>query len=839
MHKNKFVNPIKPRKQILLWFVKQRDKLSMPFGWHFLILFTIFLIILIPGSTLAQTTNGFSMTVEAGFDGQIKDGQWIPVRVTLENNGADLQGYIRINFTDSGTASDIYEYPLVLPSVSRKEVVVYVRSEGYSRTLKVVFLSEKKILESVQLQLDNYSASDFWYGIIAGNPTTFNILSQLSTANSTARTIQLDIEDLPDRSYVLKSLNVLILSDVDTGKLTGDQRQSLVDWTAAGGRLIITGGSSWIEKTIAGLKETGLLPLLPAGSQSVNDLDDLQRFAQSSEPLFASDQAVEVTTGGIAEGSTVLAKTETGIPLLLRKRFGAGDVFFLTFNPVLPTFKNWLGREDFFRSLVSIPLDKPSWLLGIRGWSQAKEAALTLPNLSLPSPLLICGFLVIYILALGPFNYLLVRALKRSDWGWVTIPVMVLFFSTAIILIGSVSRGNRVVLNRLAVIQVWNDTDRARVDGVLGVYSPTRSTYQVEVDAPTLLYPLLSDYGASTSAYTIQETSLKSTIPGVKLDISGIDPFAFEGSTPAPSFQHNLILELNPLHPILQGNITNNSNLNLNDAVLLFPGGYFQIGDFPPGATVQVNQFLLKAQLAGETNLNPTFPYVTTYSGNPTLYSFPTDTTVTDILGTGNYYDDRSIYRKYSILSAVINNGYGTGSSRGSGVYLGGWTDQLPVDIGIADQSYRTQDNVLYLISLQPALSTDDVFTLSPGAFSWSLLEGNDPSLSPYGANLYPGTVFSFQFTPILPIEFSGVKSLILHLDGSASGSGVSGVTVSTWDYEKNVWAELDDLRWGDNTLYDPSRYMGSDGSLRLQINNVQIGGIQITQADFSVELEK
>jgi len=213
--------------------------------------------------------------------------------------------------------------------------------------------------------------------------------------------------------------------------------------------------------------------------------------------------------------------------------------------------------------------------------------------------------------------------------------------------------------------------------------------------------------------------------------------------------------------------------------------------------------------------------------------------TITDILGTSNYYDDRNMYRKFALLSAVTNNSYGTGSSRGSGVYLIGWTDQLPIDLQISDRSYRAQDNILYIVSLIPELSKNDALTLSPGAFNWSLIEGNEPSLSPDGANLYPGTVFSIQFAPIQPIEFTKVKSLILHLEGATSGNKISGMTVSAWDYGSNDWSELDDLRWGDNTLGDPSRYLGSDGSLRLHINNVQMSGIQITQADFTVELEK
>ncbi len=795
-------------------------------------------------SAFAQSANGFTMTVKAGFDGKIKDGHWIPVRITLENNGTDLKGLLRIELSDGSAGMDTTEYPIDLPSISKKEVVVNLYPEAYARTIQVSLISGKKTLDKAQLQLDNYASTDLWYGILAESPSTFNILSQISTSSSTARTIPLDITDIPERAQILNSIDVLIFSNIDTGKLTSAQRQALMEWVAGGGRLVLTGGSDW-QKTVAGFMETNLLPFLPGGSTEVNNLDNLLQFSHSSEALPATEQGVLAATGSLTEDVQVLVEADDASPLILRKGYGAGEVFYLTFDPGLAIFRNWGGREDFFRSLLSTPLDKPSWLLGIRNWVQAKEAALTLPNLNLPSPLLICGFLGIYILAIGPLNYLLVRFLKRSELGWVTIPVLVLSFSVLIILVGTVSRGSRVILNRIAIVQVWPDVPQARVDGVMGIYSPTRSTYQAEVNTPTLLHPLPSDYGGITKSYEIHETGNKTMISDLKLEVSGIEPLAFEGTTPAPLFEHDLEIELGPTMAQLKGSVTNTSDLTLTDAVLLYPGGFNQIGDFVPGQTISIQQQLLRAQLAGEPNLNPTISYPNSLYTYASPYSSPTDTTVSDILGTINYYDDRKIYRKYSFISAVTNNNYGTGSSRGAGIYLTGWTDQLPIQVNLTNTITKVQDNIFYVIALEPDFkaeqngSSEEVFTLTPGSFKWSLLEGNDPSLSPYNANIYPGLAFSFQFTPIQPVEFSKAKALIFHLEGNANGYPLSGINVSIWDFNQNTWYELDDLHWGENDLGNPDRYIGRDGAIRMNITSGQTSGITITRADFTVELEK
>ena len=798
-----------------------------------------------PAHALAQGSTGLTITAEAGFDGKYKEGQWVPVHVVLQNDGPDLEGIIRFELGSGSNAGNITEYPLDLPSTSKKEVVVYLYPQGYDRTLNVSFVSDKKILEKVQLQLDNFTSTDLWYGVLASSPTTFNILSQISTPNNAARTIPLDIQDIPERSHILRSLDVLIFSNIDSGKLTNPQRQAIKEWVAGGGRLILTGGADW-QKTAAGFLDTDLLPLVPSGTTEVKNLANLSLFAASSDELPDLEQGVLATTGTQQEGAQVLVEAVQGSPLILRKPYGSGEVFYLTFDPGLAIFRNWAGREDLFRSLLSTRSDKPSWAAGIRNWIQAKETALTLPNLSLPSPLLICGFLGIYILALGPFNYFLVRYLKRSELGWVTIPVMVLSFTVLIILVGTISRGSRVILNRIALVQVWPGVPQARVDGVMGIYSPTRSTYQAEVDVPTLLHPLPSDYGNTTKSYVIQETGDKTMIPGIKLEVSGIEPFAFESSIPAPVFTHTLAIELGETTAQLNGSVTNASQLSLQDAVLLYPGGYQNIGDLAPGETIAVQQPLLKAQLAGESDINPTITsYQNLYYAYVPPYSSPIDSTVSDILGTSNYYDDRKVYRKYAFLNAITNNYYGTGSSRGSGIYLVGWTDQLPVEVNLTDTPTKKQDNILYIIQLNPtfrteqASSSEEDITLTPGTFKWSLIEGNDPSLSPYNANLYPGMAFSFQFSPIQPVEFSHAKSLIFHLEGNPNGNQLNGMNVSLWDFTENTWQELDDLHWGENDLGNPERYIDEDGTIRLNITSGQTGGVTITRADFTVGLEK
>jgi hypothetical protein len=113
--------------------------------------------------------------------------------------------------------------------------------------------------------------------------------------------------------------------------------------------------------------------------------------------------------------------------------------------------------------------------------SQVVQAVYQLPSLALPP---ITGLLVIlgaYILIIGPINYLILKRLDRRELAWVTMPVLVLAFAAASFGYGSILRGTDVVINEIAIVRGAPDATEATANVYFGIFSPTRSTYQVDV----------------------------------------------------------------------------------------------------------------------------------------------------------------------------------------------------------------------------------------------------------------------------------------------------------------------------------------------------------------------
>ena len=99
-----------------------------------------------------------------------------------------------------------------------------------------------------------------------------------------------------------------------------------------------------------------------------------------------------------------------------------------------------------------------------------------------------CSLLLVgYIVLIGPINYLVLRRLDRREWAWVTMPVLIAVFAVGAYGFGSALRGSDIIVNEVAIVRGAPDATEGTAQVYLGVFSPTRGTYQVAVPGGALL----------------------------------------------------------------------------------------------------------------------------------------------------------------------------------------------------------------------------------------------------------------------------------------------------------------------------------------------------------------
>src|SRR5262249_47792002 len=121
----------------------------------------------------------------------------------------------------------------------------------------------------------------------------------------------------------------------------------------------------------------------------------------------------------------------------------------------------------------------------------ASQALQSVSQADLPSFWLVAGFLVAYVVALVPLNYLFLRWRGGREWAWLTAPAIMAAFAVAAYGLGCAIRGNRVLLVRIGIVEAAAARRLGRAVTYAGLFSPQRANYEVQAESPdTLLLPL-------------------------------------------------------------------------------------------------------------------------------------------------------------------------------------------------------------------------------------------------------------------------------------------------------------------------------------------------------------
>ena len=196
----------------------------------------LLLSVLIPHAAWAAQSNSIALKVDAGFGGYFRGSQWTPLLISVSNTGPDFDGVLQV--TSSGTgglvASD-YHAAIQLPTNSSKQVFLYVTLLDSANSVTVELANDAGITAKVSQDIKNTLPSDLLYGVITKSPRGTIDLVNVHSGAGNSHQVNWQVQNIPGMAAAMQSLDMLVLSDVDTGNLTTEQRQTIDDWVIAGG----------------------------------------------------------------------------------------------------------------------------------------------------------------------------------------------------------------------------------------------------------------------------------------------------------------------------------------------------------------------------------------------------------------------------------------------------------------------------------------------------------------------------------------------------------------------------------------------------------------------------
>ena len=450
-----------------------------------------------------------------GFTDRYKVGYWTPVEVTLKGGNKSLSGQLELIVPDGdGVPTRIVSPPnkpvaLVPGSETHVPLFAKIGQLGPDITVRLLVDEEELVHQTfspskgtVPIGLDSSRPLVVTVGRPLGVVTT---TSDDDSAQSTVYATITEASQFPTRWYGYEAVDTVILGTSDAEiyrqlSPASAQVAALDQWVKLGGRLILCVGSKAEEVLAAGAPLTGFAPGKFAGTVPLRRTSAWESYVETTERLDAQSLVdaqgefrldvpkLEDVRGRIEafDGSRA-----TDLPLVIRTAHGLGEVLFVAADLDRPPFVNWRARSQMLEKLlgkskrksdetaqITVPAASTYGYIDMAG--QLRSALEQFEGVKLVPFSLVAFLIVLYILAIGPLDYVLLKqGLKRMEWTWFTFPAIVLAFSATAYGLAYWFKGDQLLTNQVDVLDYDAETQLVRGTTWSNIFSPQVDSYNL------------------------------------------------------------------------------------------------------------------------------------------------------------------------------------------------------------------------------------------------------------------------------------------------------------------------------------------------------------------------
>ena len=506
-----------------------------------------------------RADSSVTVTIAARW-GTATPGSWNAYEVVVQNAGnSDFQGTVDL-FPASApvqqggySPQDTYPHYSKLVTVTHQseqkvEIMVFDAPFGYS--VQVNDAGGGKVGEA---SLPASQQLGYTVGVLSDVRGADQAIAVNSSFNYKVNATQFNgATDFPKSALDLTGLQTLVIDGFDSGSLSQTQLHAIRDFVGLGGDLVLAGGTSW-RRTLLPLPQE-IVPLRPTQTQD----ESLQPLADMAGQTTIQTAAV---VSGTPTGAAVVVGRD-GVPLVIETTYGAGRVVLLTYDPLGDPFAtdSMLGgvgwAQGLARSLGNAALSQnfigkgaggpvPITNGGVPVTGHAPGIIIITSSALGPSPpladifssllvqtpgatappLALLGLILFaYVLLTGPIAYLVLRAIKRRELMWATLPAGALVFTVASYAIGFGAHGGDFI-DTSVELQRATPSGAMQVTTFHAVYAPARGDHTISLPADTIATTAFGSYGGG--GLSGRQTSSDTVVVGghPQIQLHGVNVF--------------------------------------------------------------------------------------------------------------------------------------------------------------------------------------------------------------------------------------------------------------------------------------------------------------------------
>jgi hypothetical protein len=570
-------------------------------------------ILLVPSNASASEV-GIEV-LQAGWDGSVVPGCWNPVKLRVTGGAADANVRVEIvlksryqpgpQATPMEYSVGAYGEEVALPAAVSKEVTLWVPGEimgGSSIAAGTVQVSSGGQVLAEQRVDFRSNRTPYWplVAVLAESPSVARALSSIELPVQglpvPLSVAKLSATDIPSSAELLNALSGLVIQGDAAVTLTGEQRRVLIDWVAAGGHLVISGGPS-AAQTVAALPPDNL-PVRLDAMESAADLSPLAAWAGVSDPPLEKGPS----TPFHLEGGALLAGSGDN-PLAWRLGVGRGTVTLLGVDPALEPLASWSGTPTLLYKALEPALPAPGENEKMRAIQmEGRDIAMQLqgvvdamPPEAFPDWQIVAALLGIFALAVGPVLHIVLWRADKRGWIWVSVPAAALLISGSLYFLGIGREGRDVLTNVVAYLRLEPEAGQAREWLVAGFYAPTHEDLSVSVQGDVPVKVVSRGSGPFGLGWISGQENTEPPFRVVKGRNARVEFESDQWGMRSVAMSRDLgqtaggiTAKLRLEEGIVKGTVTNDTPYMLEDAAVVAGQSLVKLGDLAPGQTAQV-----------------------------------------------------------------------------------------------------------------------------------------------------------------------------------------------------------------------------------------------------------
>ncbi|MHB9134711.1 MAG: hypothetical protein ACYDBB_26870 [Armatimonadota bacterium] len=539
-----------------------------------------------------------TLTTTVGYNGYYRPRTLVPVIVDVQNDGGDISGEFHVSASRKEALADRYVSLVTIPKGAKQRHFLYIIPQVFSQEITVEFWSKGKqevtstftrcqelydqnrllvivggsgsslsYLNSLSITASEYimpRAWDFggwfiWQQRGGGGPRHYGRSGPAGTRGATGvmHLAYVPGDMLPDNPEAYGSITMLaLMSNITENTLADAAQKAIPLWVANGGHLLIAGGG-----VAARLQAPFFTSLIPTKGETLT-----------------------------VDGGKVIAAP-----------YAAGRVTALKFDPDAVVADDWHNAATFYSKLMARDPRTPLTF----ALNDALNRSTLVRNLRPPDLKLIIIFLLIYLVMLVPVNYFVLKRMDKRELAWLTTPAIVLVFTVGAYGIGYMTKGHRLVLNMVSVMEMTGKMKSAEATSELLIFSPSRTNYRMSLgDDGLLVREKQSDqemyaYGGGyrqPGDQRVAPLNIATTGNRIELDNVRVSMWDFRQFVLAHrvnmgnGFTTTLQAGQPATAPRATGSITNNTPYRFELCELYADGSQVATFAMNPGQTVIVNQ---------------------------------------------------------------------------------------------------------------------------------------------------------------------------------------------------------------------------------------------------------